>query len=406
MWEQIRANQRRSVILVIVMAVLLFATGWFFGVAFMGDGIPGLLGAFIVWIILTLIAYAQGDSIFLGVSGARKIGPDDHPILWNVVEEMKIASGMSRMPDIYIIDDPTPNAFATGRSEEKAAVAVTAGLLERLNRSELQGVIAHEMGHIRNRDVLYMMMIGIMVGAIALLADIGMRMLWFGGMGRSRSSSRSSGAGGAQAIMMIIAIVLMILAPIIAQIIYFAVSRKREYLADASGAIFTRYPEALASALEKISAQPQKLKNANRVVAPSYIINPTMAAKGKAKASLFSTHPPTAERIRILRAMGGAGFGDYDAAYREVTGKPVGVIPFQTLQKAEKVAIEKQGDGEYDTKVKRRRQTMDAMWKLNNFGFINCECGTKLKIPPALLGSRIACPHCGREYDTSSMTSG
>ena len=196
------------------------------------------------------------------------------------------------------------------------------------------------------------------------------------------------------------------------KIVYFAVSRKREYLADASGAIYTRYPEALASALEKISGQtprkPSKKsdKNSqafNRIVAPSYIINPTMAAKGKKKASLFSTHPPTQERIRILRAMGGAGLGDYDTAYREVTGKPVGVIPFQSLKEAKPVPIERPGEKGYDSKVQRRRQTMDAMWKLNNFGFINCECGTKLKIPPALLGTRVACPHCGREYDTQKQ---
>ena len=403
MWEQIRSNQRKSVILVIVMAFLLIALGWFGGEGFYGPGggTGGLMIAIIVWVFLTLISYFSGDSIFLSISGARKIKREDHEVLWNVVEEMKIASGMPGMPAIYIIDDPTPNAFATGRSPDKASVAVTTGLLERLTRSELQGVIAHEIGHIRNRDVLYMMMIGVMVGAIAMLGDIGVRMLFFGGRGRRRTSSEG---GQAQAVIMIVAVVLMILAPIIAQIVYFAVSRKREYLADASASQFTRYPEALASALEKISdliKKPSKdADKVNRIIAPSYIINPTLAARGSGeKASLFSTHPPTKERVRILRAMaGGAGFGDYDTAFRQVTGKPVGVIPFRSLETAEKVEIRKPDETPAEKHIDRVRQSTDAMWRLNNYTFISCDCGTKLKIPPQLQGQQITCPHCGRKH--------
>ena len=398
MFEQIRANKRRSAVLIVVMAVLLFSIGYFVGAAYLGDGLSGLVIAFIIWLILTLISYNSGDSIFLSVSGARKIKPDDHPVLWNVVEEMKIASGLPKMPDVYIIDDPSPNAFATGRNPEKSAVAVTAGLLETLNRSELQGVMAHELGHVKNRDILYMMMIGVMVGAIALIADVAMRMLFFGGMGRRRTSSKDSGGG--QAIVMVIALVLIILAPIIAQIVYFAVSRKREYLADASAAQFTRYPEALASALEKISGKPQKMKNVSKVVAPSYIIDPTLSAAShkRTKANLFSTHPPTAERIRILRTMaGGAGFADYDNAFKQVTGKPVGVIPFQEIKTSQKVPIEKPAAAG-DQRIDRVRQTNDALWKMNKFGFINCTCGTTLKVPPELAGKQIMCPHCGSEY--------
>ena len=302
MWEQIRSNQRKSTILVVVMAFLLLAIGWFGGEGFYGPGggTGGLIVASIVWIFLTLISYFSGDSISLSISGARKIKREDHEVLWNVVEEMKIASGMARMPAVYIVDDPTPNAFATGRSPDKASVAVTTGLLERLTRSELQGVIAHEIGHIRNRDVLYMMMIGVMIGAIALLADLGVRMLFFGGRGRRRTSSEG---GQAQAIIMIVAIVLMIIAPIIAQIVYFAISRKREYLADASASQFTRYPEALASALEKISGSIRKpskdAEKVNRIIAPSYIINPTLAARGNGeKANLFSSsHERTGQNL-------------------------------------------------------------------------------------------------------------
>ena len=390
--------------LVAVMAVLLFALGWFGGEGFYGPGggTGGLMIAIIVWIFLTLTSYFSGDSIFLSISGARKIKREDHEVLWNVVEEMKIASGMPAMPAVYIIDDPTPNAFATGRSPDKASVAVTTGLLEQLSRSELQGVIAHEIGHIRNRDVLYMMMIGVMVGAIALLADVGVRALFYGGRSRSRTSSQG---GQAQAVIMIVAVVLMILAPIIAQIVYFAVSRKREYLADASASQFTRYPEALASALEKISGSIRKpskeTDKVNRIIAPSYIINPTLAARGGGeKASLFSTHPPTKERIRILRAMaGGAGFGAYDTAFRQVTGKPVGVIPFRSLETAEKVEIKKPGEMPAENHIDRVRQSTDAMWRLNKYTFIPCDCGTKLKVPPELQGQRIICPHCGKKHN-------
>ena len=397
MFEQIRANKRKSAFMVVAMAALLLVVGWFMGEGFMGSGTFGLVAAFIIWIILTMVSYNNGDSIFLSISGARKIKYDDHPVLFNIVEEMRLASGLPKMPDIYIIDDATPNAFATGRNPEKASVAVTAGLLETLNRAELQGVIAHELGHIKNRDILYMMMMGVMLGAIVLLADVGGRMIFYGGMGRRRTSRDS---GGGNAIIMIVAIVLMILAPIIAQIIYFSVSRKREYLADASAAQFTRYPEALASALEKISSRPQKLKNVSKVVAPSYIVNPMMAAKGKkAKANLFSTHPPAAERIRILRNMGGsAGLQSYDEAYKGVTGKPVGVVPFGTLKKSEQIEI-KAPEGAGDTKIDRMRNTTDMLWKMNDFSFINCDCGTKLKIPPELAGKRIMCPHCNKTHD-------
>lgn len=381
------------------MAALLFGMGYAFGELFAAKGTFGLIIAGIVWIILSLISYFSGGDIFLAISGAKKVGPDDHPVLYNVVTEMKIACGLPKMPDVYIIDDPSPNAFATGRNPEKAAVAVTAGLLEKLNRDELQGVIAHEMGHVKNRDVLFMMMVGVMMGTIVLLADIGIRALFYGGAARRRTSSRDGG-GQAQAIILIVALVLMIIAPIIAQIIYFTISRKREYLADASAAQFTRYPEGLASALEKISGVPQKMKNVSRMVAPSYIVNP-LKMKAKERAGLFSTHPPTSERIRILRAMaGGAGFANYDQAFRQVTGRPVGVIPFGSLKAAEKIAVEKPKVEDTRSGLDRIREATDLLWKLNQFFFIACACGTNLKIPPAFAGKTIECPHCSTSHKT------
>ena len=204
MWEQINRNKRNSVILVVVMAFVLFAIGYFVGELFYpGYGIYGLLIGFVIWVLQLLISYFYGDKIFLGISKARKISRDMHPTLYNVVEEMKIASRLAHIPDVYIIDDPALNAFATGRKPENSAVAVTSGLLEILTRDELQGVIAHEIGHIKNRDILYMTMVGIMMGTIVLLADLGLRSLIWGG-GRRRTSSK--GGGQAQAIIMIIAI--------------------------------------------------------------------------------------------------------------------------------------------------------------------------------------------------------
>jgi heat shock protein HtpX len=254
------------------MGLLLVLLGYFLGLAFAGSGITGLAIALVIWVVMGLIGYFQGDSILLTMSRAKKINRDDHPRLYNTVEEMKIASGLQKMPNVYIIDDPALNAFATGRNPDKASVAITSGLLQKLNRDELQGVIAHEISHIKNRDVLLIAMASIMLGTIVILAWYVSRIMLFGGMGGSRRSS--SGGGGGQAIVLVVALALMILAPIFAYLIYFAISRKREYLADASAALYTRYPEGLASALEKLGASTGQLKSANQATAPMYIINP------------------------------------------------------------------------------------------------------------------------------------
>ncbi len=396
MWEQIRSNQIRSVVLTIGMGALLILIGYFLGAAF-DNAIVGLVIAILVWVILSLVAYFQGDSILLSMSRAKKIKRDDHPRLYNVVEEMKIASGLEKMPDIYIIDDPALNAFATGRDPNRASVAITSGLLQKLNRDELQGVIAHEISHIKNRDVLLMAMCGVLLGTIVLLAWYGSRFLIFGGAGSRRSSS-SGGGGQAQIIILIVALVFMILAPIFAQLIYFAISRKREYLADATGVLYTRYPEGLASALEKLGASTGQLKSANKATAPMYIINP-FRKKGMKASDLTSTHPPISERIRILRAMAGASFNDYDQAYSQVhRGK--GVIPATSLV-AETVPItttKLEGEAGEPNEIQRARETSDVMWRLNNYNTIKCDCGTKLRVPPKFKEPTIRCPHCGRTH--------
>jgi heat shock protein HtpX len=396
-WEQIRSNQIRSVVLTIGMGALLVLIGYFLGLAF-DSAIAGLVIAILVWVILSLVAYFQGDSILLSMHGAKKIKRDDHPRLYNVVEEMKIASGLEKMPDIYIIDDPALNAFATGRDPDKAAVTITSGLLQKLNRDELQGVVGHEIAHIKNRDVLLMAMCSVLLGTIVLLAWYGSRALFYGGTTRSRRSSSSRGGGGAQIIILIVSLVFMILAPIFAQLIYFAISRKREYLADASSALYTRYPEGLASALEKIGASTGQLKSANKATAPMYIVNP-FRQQGMKASDLSSTHPPLSERIRILRAMAGASFVDYDQAYRQVHGGK-GVIPAASIT-AETVPIatvKLEGEAGELNEIQRARETSDVMWRLGNYNAITCDCGARLRVPPTFKEPKIRCPHCGRTH--------
>lgn len=393
MWEQIRSNQNRSVVLVIGMGLLLLLIGYLVGIIFLDNGIGGLIIAFIVWGIMSLLAYYQGDNILLGMARARKISHDDHPRLYNIVEEMKIASGLEKVPDIYIIDDPAPNAFAVGRSPDKAAVAITTGLLQKLNRDELQGVIGHEIAHIKNRDVLLMAISSVLLGTIVILAWYATRVMFFGGMGRSRSSS---GGGGAQIIVLVVAIALMILAPIMAQLIYFAISRKREYMADASSALYTRYPEGLASALEKIAASTTQLKSANQATAPMYIMNPFRKEKRPA-SNLTSTHPPISERVRILRSMAGASLADYEQVYQKIHGTGKRVIPATALALSHPASLRAAGaESEEPDKKERARQTSDLMWQLGNYKTITCDCGTRLRVPPRFKETAVRCPHCGR----------
>ncbi len=396
MWEQIRSNRIRSIVMVAGMGVLLLLVGYFLGFYFLDNAVAGLTIALIVWAVMTLFAFFQGDGILLALSRAKKISRDDHPRLYNVVEEMKIASGLEKMPDIYIIDDPALNAFATGRNPDKASVAITSGLLAKLNRDELQGVIAHEISHVKNRDVLLMAITAVLLGSIVILAWYATRILFFSSMTGGR---RSSGGGGqAQIIILIAGIALMILAPIIAQFIYFAISRKREYLADASSALYTRYPEGLASALEKLGASTGQLKSANKATAPMYILNP-FRKKGRAAANLTSTHPPITERIRILRSMaGGASFAEYDSAYSKVHRGGGSIVPAATLAAVGAVSLRAAAveatPGE--DREKRVRQTSELMWRLGNYKTITCDCGTKLRLPPKFKKSKIRCPHCGR----------
>jgi heat shock protein HtpX len=409
MWEQIQLNKRRSAILLVLIALLLVALGFFIAEAMQpGAGAMGMLVAVIIWVVMSLVAYYQGENILLAVSGAKEIQKEDHPQLFNVVEEMTIAAGLPKMPRVYLIQDMALNAFATGRDPSNSAVAVTAGLLSTLNRDQLQGVVAHEMSHVVNRDVLLMTMAGVILGSIVMISEVFLRGLWYsGGAARSRRYRSDKEGGQAQMIMMVVAIVLAILAPFLAQLLYLAISRRREYLADANGALLTRYPEGLAGALEKIEADPNVLENATKATAPMYISNPFAKAGGMA-LNLVSTHPPIDERIRILRSMaGGVSYANYDTAWRQVKGKDSGVIPASALAlaaAAAPVAVREANPETVEPRDPRQqmRETGDLMRKVNNYQFLDCECGLRIKLPPDFDGASVECPRCHRELDVQT----
>ena len=297
--DRIAVNKRNSLLLIVAFLAFITIFGYVLGYAWLGnpaEAIFGLVLALVVGAISGLATYYGGDRMVLAASHARKLTHDEAPVLFNVVEEMTIAAGLP-MPRVYIIDDTAPNAFATGRDPEHASVTVTSGLIEKLNRDELQGVIAHEMSHVGNLDIRYAMLVGILVGTTVLISDFFLRGLWFGGGRR-----REGGGGQAQLIMMAIAVVLAILAPIFARLLQLSISRQREYLADATAVQLTRNPKALADALQKISTDQEVLEVANRATAHLYIVNPIKKFEKRARG-LFSTHPPIEERIKILRSM-------------------------------------------------------------------------------------------------------
>ncbi len=387
----------------VLMAVVLMLLGFVIGMVFTGSpegGFFGLIIATAIWLVLTLISFSSGDQILLASSKAKPVTHDVHPQLFNIVEEMKIAAGLPAMPKIYIINDPAPNAFATGRNPKSASVAVTAGLLARLNRDELQGVIAHEISHIVHRDILFVTLAGIMLGSIVLLSQVFLRGMFYSSMmgSRRRYSSGGKGGGQAQLVMLVVAILAAILAPILAYLLYFALSQRREYLADAGGARLTRYPEGLASALEKIASDPSpQLATANKVTAPMYIANPLKKKKQRKLSNLTSTHPPIDERIKILRNLSqGASFKDYSEAFKNVTHKKT-VVPVAALTKEDVSLREADVRAQKEQRTeKQMRQVGDIMRRVNQFIFLTCACGLKLKIPPNFKSKNVKCPRCRR----------
>ena len=308
-YDQIAANRRNSFLLALLVIGLFGLLGFAIGYAWTGSpaGAAAIL-AFALFLggLSGVGSYYAGDKLVLAASQAREVDLSAAPQLLNVVQEMAIAANVP-MPKVYIIDDTAPNAFATGRDPQHASVAITTGLLQKLDREELQGVLGHEMSHVQNYDIRFSLIVGVMVGAIAILADFFLRFtFWSGVTGRRRESGSSSSGGGAQAIFMVIALVLAIIAPIISRFIQLAVSRQREYLADASSVALTRNPAGLERALAKIAGDQEVLEVANRGTQHMYFTNPIKKFEERS-SGLMSTHPPIIDRINRLRELTGEG---------------------------------------------------------------------------------------------------
>jgi len=302
-YAQEAVNRRESVILVIAVLALLGALGFTIGYGTSGStagAVAVTLGALGLGALLSVGSYFGGDKLVLASSDAKEVDAESEPQLMNVVQEMALAAGVP-MPKVYVIDDTAPNAFATGRDPQHASVAVTSGLLQKLDREELQGVLGHELSHVRNFDIRFSLLVAVLVGSIALLADFFLRFTFWGG---GRRSSRDDRGGGLAAILFIVAIVLAILAPIVARLVQLAVSRQREYLADASSVELTRNPQGLERALAKIAEDQEVLEVANRATAHLYFTNPIKKFEARA-GSMFSTHPPIIDRINRLRQLTG-----------------------------------------------------------------------------------------------------
>lgn len=291
-FDEIRRNQRKSWLLIFLFFLLISAIGLVIGY-FLGDLYVGVIITTLVGVIYTLVVFKRGDRMIMGINGAKPVTKKEYPHLYHAVDGLALAASVP-VPKCYVIKDSALNAFATGKDPEHASIAVTTGLLEKMNRQELEGVIAHEMSHIKNHDIKVMMLAAVLVGAITLLSQLLLRMFLYGGKGSKREGNQVT------IILIVAGLALAILSPIIAEMIRLTISRKREYLADANGALLTRYPPGLASALKKIAKDPDPLvDHANKAAAHLYISVPFR----KRRAGLFATHPPLEERIKRLEQM-------------------------------------------------------------------------------------------------------
>jgi len=302
LYEQIASNKRKTFLLIFGAIVLLGAVGYVLGL-FYASGVIGLVGAVALALVLSLVSFFSGDRIVLASTRAKEVTPQEQPRLHNIVEGLSIAAGIPE-PRVYLVPEQAPNAFATGRNPEHASIAVTQGLLDTMNRVELEGVIGHELSHVVDRDILVGTIVATLIGAVVLISEFFMRSWWWGGFRGRRGGD--GGGGGAEAIVFAIGLVLLVLAPIIGSIVQLAVSRQREYLADAQGAMLTRYPPGLASALRKIAASSGiPMRSANNATAHLWLSQPSrIQGEGMGPLEkLFSTHPPIEERIRRLEEM-------------------------------------------------------------------------------------------------------
>ena len=305
MYEQISANKRKTIVLVVLSVLFLGAIGYAVGLVWF-SGPVGLVVAGGIAIVMSVSSYLYGDRMVLAASHAREVTAEQEPRLHNVVEGLAIAAGVPK-PRVYVVPENAPNAFATGRDPAHSSIAVTQGLLDIMDRVELEGVIGHEMSHVVDRDILVGTVVATLVGAAILLSEFVMRFWWFGGGGGRRGGNdNNSGGSPVELILFVVGIVLLVLAPLLGQLIKLSVSRNREYLADAQGAMLTRYPPGLISALEKIRDAPHVMRGANNATAHLWLEQPARvpgSGKTSTMEKLFSTHPPMEERIKRLQEM-------------------------------------------------------------------------------------------------------
>ncbi|MDP9329695.1 MAG: M48 family metalloprotease [Actinomycetota bacterium] len=303
MYEQIASNKRKTAALVVGAIVFLAAIGYAIGLVF-GNGTVWLVVALIFALISSITSYFYGDRLVLASTRAKEVTPEEAPRLHNIVEGLAIAAGVPK-PRVYVVPEEAPNAFATGRDAEHSSIAVTQGLLETMNRVELEGVIGHEMSHVRDRDILVGTVVATLVGAAVLMSEFAMRAWFWGGIGGRRRSNDSNGGGIIELVLLGVGLLLIVTAPIAAQIIKLSVSRNREYLADSEGAMLTRYPPGLISALQKIEAAPHAMRSANNATAHLWLEQPSRVPGNQTGTleRLFSTHPPIEERIKRLQEM-------------------------------------------------------------------------------------------------------
>jgi len=402
MWELIEKNKRKSLLVLFFMFILMTALSGAIGLSIEPNyGLYwGAAFGILLWAVQSLVAYFLGDDIVLHFNMAVVVTPESSPQLYNIVEEMKIAAGLAVMPEIYIVQSQGMNAFATGIRPNKTAICVTSGLVENLNRDELQGVIAHEMSHILNRDVLFMTFAGVMLGTITMLSNALLKGTIFANS--DRRSRRKRGIGGGHPAIILILLLLAIFAPILARIFYFTISKKREYLADATAARLTRYPIGLASALEKIAKQ-SSVDFVSKITAPMFIVNPHFAGGDEDSIFAASTHPPIYKRIAILTQLqhgGTVSLGNYQKIYEKEVEKSQ--LLSNAVLKADSGEKIRQQSVEETAQKPAAKAVEDIILANSGFKILTCECGLKIKLPPSSMQTKIKCPRCKRELSAES----
>ena len=435
MWTQIQKNRRNCFLVIWIIFVVMILLGGFVGALYSyffheNTDIPlsvflnwqnfdaysetmfiGIAISLFIWLFLLFIALIDGKRIILALNWAYKLPSDTHRILRNIVEEMTIAAGLPKVPDIYVIDAAMPNSFSTGMSPKDSAIVVTTGLLTNLDRDELQGVIAHEIAHIANRDTSFMLIAGAMLGTITIITHFGLKMIFGHTMTRRNPIGNNFKL---KFLIIALTLLLMVFSPIMARILYLFISQKKEYLADACAVQYTRYPHALATALVKISTSVFVLRDADKLTSSMYIVHPLDLEVEQKEAfsmfkNVFRTHPPTEKRIEVLEKMTCADFNAYVEAFKQTSHKRRVIIDKRDLYNVKRLEIKKP-ERNYETDVKgrhiylstaiadmaeRKREAEDIVWKAKNYIFKECDCGTKLKFPQSYKGQKISCPHCG-----------